>query len=114
VFLEQVVNLGSDVELQQNYTANPDYNTRIVRDGIYTIHWRFHEADGDIEIAIQGRTLSWIGIGWRPSTFTPACRANFPRMSDRPMVDDRYKAFVNGQAIEPGATVTYLMLNNFF
>ena len=81
--------------LQQNYSANPNYFSRVIRPDLYTIHWRF--VGDEIEVAIEARTLSWVGLGWRPRDATAACRTAFPTLSERQQVDTDYEKFVERQ-----------------
>lgn len=65
----------SSVELRLSYTADHNYQTRVIRSGNYTLHWRF--VDDDIEVVIEAKTLSWVGVGWRPLMLDRTCK-KFP------------------------------------
>ena len=56
-------------------------------------------------MAVEARTLSWLGIGWRPRRLTAACRNAFPTLAARPQVDAEFAAFVEQQRRQPLAPV---------
>ena len=85
--------------LQRDYLTHPDYSTRVIRPDLYTLHWRL--VDDEIEIAVEARTLSWVGIGWRPRRLTAACRNAFPTLAARRQVDAEFAAFVEQQRRQP-------------
>jgi len=87
------------VTLQHDYLTHPDYSTLLIRPGVYTLHWKF--IDDEIEIAVEARTLSWLGIGWRPRTLTPSCRNAFPTLQARSQVDAAWREFVEEQRMQP-------------
>ena len=76
--------LESNVVLILNYTSNPDYSTRVLLSGRYTLHWKF--VNDEIEIAIEGKTFSWIGIGWKPTELSFHCK-KFPQPPTRQAED---------------------------
>ena len=90
--------------LQENYTADPEYSTRVIRPDLYTIHWKFD--NDEIEVAIEARTLSWVGLGWRPRDATAACRDAFPTLAERRAVDFAYTQFVENQRNQPFSPVS--------
>ena len=69
---------GSSVELLQDYSNNPEYRTRVIRSDVFTLHWRLLEEE--IEVVVQARSLSWVGVGWRPLSLDETCK-KFPDVS---------------------------------
>ena len=86
--------LDSSVFLQQNYTADPNYFTRVIKPDLYTVHWKL--MGEEIEIAIEAKTRSWVGIGWKPRSLTSSCRS-FPGLSLRLEADAYYKRYLEEQ-----------------
>ena len=55
-----------------HYDANPDYATIEVKPDYFTVYWKF--INDQIEIVLQARTMSWIGIGWKPLDLDQSCK----------------------------------------
>ena len=78
----------SNVQLLQNYTTSNGYATHALRSDIYTIHWKF--IGDEIEVVVQAKTVSWVGIGWKPRELNAECR-RFPTDASRPEADIYYR-----------------------
>lgn len=48
----------------------------------YTFYWRILKSSNELEGVIVANATSWVGVGWRPSSLTSACKA-LPEISDR-------------------------------
>ena len=95
---------GSNVTILANYSSNRNYYSRVIREGLISIHWRFIN-DSEIEIVVRARTLSWVGIGWRPRNLSGSCRSEFPTFLNRSRADEDYAAFLARQSSASRATV---------
>ncbi|XP_015589186.1 uncharacterized protein LOC107264912 isoform X5 [Cephus cinctus] len=49
----------------------------------FTFYWRILKDSAELEGVIVVNGTSWVGVGWRPSTLTAACRS-FPVIRDPP------------------------------
>ena len=49
----------------------------------FTFYWRILKESKELEGIMVVNGTSWIGVGWRPSDLTPACRS-FPEIQERP------------------------------
>uniref|UniRef100_H2XT76 EGF-like domain-containing protein n=1 Tax=Ciona intestinalis TaxID=7719 RepID=H2XT76_CIOIN len=91
---------SSDIVVQQNYSSNPDYWTRELSPGNIYVHWRLVRNNTEIEIAVRAKTLSWVGIGWRPRGLTTRCKS-FPYSGSRPTLDRAYMDIVTALKSQP-------------
>lgn len=48
-----------------------------------TFYWRILWTSMELEGVLVANSTTWVGVGWRPSDLTPACRA-FPEINDPP------------------------------
>lgn len=48
----------------------------------FTFYWRIIKDTKELEGVMVVNGTSWVGVGWRPTSLTPACRA-FPDIQDR-------------------------------
>lgn len=97
------------MKIEANYSANPNYFTRVIRKDLISVHWKFI-GESEVEIAVRAKTLSWIGIGWRPRSLTASCRAAFPTLSSRPTADIDYADFLEQQSSFSKAMVSNCLL----
>ncbi|XP_048508918.1 uncharacterized protein LOC105690351 isoform X2 [Athalia rosae] len=49
----------------------------------FKLYWRILKDSKELEAVMVVNGTSWVGLGWRPNTLTPACRA-FPELRDLP------------------------------
>ena len=63
------------MELEDDYDADPDYFTIVIKPDHFIVYWKF--VNDQIEIVIQAKTMSWIGIGWKSIDLNQSCQ-NFP------------------------------------
>ena len=52
----------------------------------FTFYWRILPTTKELEGVMVVNGTSWVGVGWRPTSLTPACRA-FPDLKD-PIADE--------------------------
>nr|XP_031827935.1 uncharacterized protein LOC116424971 isoform X3 [Nomia melanderi] len=49
----------------------------------FTFYWRILKESKELEGVMVVNGTSWVGVGWRPTDLTPACRA-FPEIREKP------------------------------
>ena len=76
--------------LEKDYHANPDYYAFVIKPDYFTVYWKF--VNDQIEIVLQARTMSWIGIGWKPIDLDQSCQT-FPKYT----ISFRKTHFVKGR-----------------
>jgi len=71
-----------DSPLRDRLDDMAGYRTRIINDDI-SLHWRKVEDKPEVEIAVRGRTASYVAVGWRSSKATKLCKQTFTGLQQR-------------------------------